>query len=827
MSGSDFQLKLESKRLLAGFSGGLREQTALIELAVSGVPGHGPAAEQRLRRCAVALCPDQSVFGPAESDWPATFLEPSDPGDPDVGRLGAWVVAFTVAIQRFGRDPLRRGRVVQARPDRISLAIPWRRDAFFGEALDFAIELVRRGVSGQSLATVAGHFGQNWPAVIANGLVPNRFRLIEAAMSRGIPVGVLPNFIQLGWGANAERFDGAFTGHTSWIADTLAHDKWNSKRTLARAEVVVPHAWVVHTLTDAQYVAANLTGWPVVVKPLNRVPDASGNGVTTGIPDPETLRTGFERAAHVSTGGVIVEEHVEGDDHRLLVVNGRFLAAARRTVAAGDLRFGAIDDVTAAVHPDNRALAERVARVIGLDVAGVDVLTTDINRPWHEVGGVVYGVCGQPDFDPHWMADPDRDLHGEMLDSVFAGRPARIPTAAITGTNGKTTTSEMLSTIWTAAGKLTGVCTTVAVRIGNQRVSSKNLSGWPGARIILEDPGVEAAVFEMPRKGLLKFGHPCDRYDVAALLNVQNDHIGDEGIDTLEQMAELKAEVLERAGLAVVVNADDPLCLAMRSRAGTDRHILVGSTDNTAIREHRRAGGEAVFVAERDGAPCVVLASGSGEQTLMPVRDIPAAMNGLLRFNISNAMFAAALAWAQGITLESIRRGLGTFRNSQDTNPGRYNFIDGFPAQVLFDYAHNADGFREMCSVLRSMPVPGRRILYSRGLGNHSAAQFAEVAPLMAEHFDEFVISCAERFVSVCQDYQNYEGADPVATMLSMSAARLRDAGVPADKITTTGDRTEGIGAALSRGRPGDLVVVLDDPNLAFSVIDGLRCPRS
>ena len=148
----------------------------------------------------------------------------------------------------------------------------------------------------------------------------------------------------------------------------------------------------------------------------------------------------------------------------------------------------------------------------------------------------------------------------------------------------------MLFNIWTAAGKVTGVCTTVAVRIGNQRVTTKNLSGWPGARIILEDPGVEAAVFEMPRKGLLKFGHPCDRYDVAALLNVQDDHIGADGIDTLEQMAELKAEVLERAGRAIVINADDPRCLAMRSRAGTDRHILVGGAEGPAIDEHRRAG---------------------------------------------------------------------------------------------------------------------------------------------------------------------------------------------------------------------------------------------
>lgn len=665
MPDSAFQLYLESTTLLAGYSGGLSETTALIELVVSGYPGYSPAIEQRLRHAALALCPEQRLFAIGESDWPTRFLKPAGPGDPELGWLGNWVVAFAVAIQRFGLDPVRHGRVLYAQPDRVSLAIPWRREASIAEALDASIELVRAGVSGQSPATGVGLPNQEPSALLANRLASNSFRLIDAAMSRDIPFAVLPDFIQLGWGVSAERFDGSFTGRTSWIAETLARDKWNSKRTLARAEVVVPHAWVVHNLTDAQYVAANLTGWPVVVKPVHRVSVDSDHGVTTGIPDPETLRIGFERAERAGTGGVMVEEHIEGDDHRLLVINGKFLAAARRKVVVGDPRFGAIVDVTVSVHPDNQALVERVARVVGLDIAGVDILTTDISRPWHEVGGAVYGVCGQPDFGPHWIADPDRDLSGELLDSVFAGRPHRIPTAAIAGTTGTTTTAEMLFTIWTAAGKLTGVCTTVGMGIGNQWVSSKNLAGWPGARIILEDPGVEAAVFEMPRNGLIEFGHPCDRYDVAALLNVQNEHIGDGGIETLDQLAELKAEVLERASQAVVVNADDPLCLAMRARAGTARHILVGSADKPAIYEHRRAGGEAVFVADRDGIPCIILATGEREQALMPVRDIPAAMNGLLRFSFSNAMFAAALAWAQGVTPEAIRRGLSAFSNSR------------------------------------------------------------------------------------------------------------------------------------------------------------------
>jgi cyanophycin synthetase len=317
---------------------------------------------------------------------------------------------------------------------------------------------------------------------------------------------------------------------------------------------------------------------------------------------------------------------------------------------------GTAEDVTGSAHPDNIALAERAARIIGLDIAGIDLLCPDISRSWREVGAAICEVNGQPGFRPHWLADPERDINGEILDILFAGRSARIPTAAITGTNGKTTTAEMLYRIWTAAGRRAGVCTTAVVRIDDQIVSTENLSGQPGARIILNDPGVEAAVLEMPRKGLIYFGHPCDRYDVAALLNVQDDHLGVDGIHTLEQMAEIKAEVLQRATRAIVVNAEDPLCMAMRVRASAGRHILVARTPEVgALAEHRRGGGEAVFLDTRGGRRMIVLAAAATETELMPVDDVPATMNGLLACNESNALFAAALAWAHGIDHDAIR----------------------------------------------------------------------------------------------------------------------------------------------------------------------------
>lgn len=341
--------------------------------------------------------------------------------------------------------------------------------------------------------------------------------------------------------------------------------------------------------------------------------------------------------------------------------------------------------------------------------------------------------------------------------------------------------------------------------------------------MILNDPGVEAAVFEMPRLGLMTLGHACDHYDVAALLNIQDDHIGVDGIDTLEQMAVLKAEVLERARNAIVVNANDRLCMAMRTRAGTNRHVLV-TVDSTTdlVVEHRSAGGEAVFVHQHQGADWIILAAGDTETPLMPVDEIPATMDGLLRFNTSNAMFASAMAWVQGIDTETIRHALSNFANSIEQNPGRYNFVEGFPFRVLLDFAHNPDGIRELCRIVDALPCAGRKILCSRNLANRHAHHMSAVAGTLAATFDNFVLGCSPRFVSECADYA---GPNPVATMLSMASQNLRDNGVEESSIISVSDPDELIRTSLALAAPGDLLVISAIPAV-LPVIDEFRRSR-
>jgi cyanophycin synthetase len=703
------------------------------------------------------------------------------------------------------------------------------------------------------------------------------------AMQRDIPVSVQSGVLQLGWGAQAERMDSSFTGRTSNIAARLARNKLLTSQWLSKARIPVPRQAVATEWNQAQQFARQLN-WPVVIKPLDRdqglgvVAGINSEAMLKSAfemalkyssravivekhidgNDYRMLVVGGKlfMATHRIPGGVIGDgllsvtqlvERVNGDPRRgigkrsllmrlelddeaqhcleeqgltreIIPEAGRFVRL-RRT--ANISRGGTAVDVTAMVHPDNRSVAERAARIIGLDIAGVDFLCPDISRSWREAGGAICEVNAQPGFRPHWLSDPGRDINGEVVDWLFRDKTPRIPTVAITGTNGKSTVARMLHHIWMTSGRIAGVCTTQGVWVGHELVSDHNLSGFPGAKILLDDPVVEVAVIEMPRKGLIRFGHACDRYDVAVLLNVQDDHIGVDGINSLEEMAWLKAEVLERASRAIVVNADDPLCLAMRSRTGAPRHILVSRNAQTpALRMHLDEGGHGVFVQLHYGHPWLVFAEGAVQTPLMPLADIPATMNGLLRFNEFNALFAAALAWAGGVSSDNIRAALSTFANTPAQNVGRCNFIEGFPFQLLLDYAHNPDGVPEVCEFAAKLPVYGRRRLLSLTLGNRHREHLDAIAPVLARNFEMFLLGCDADCVRKSADYAS---DDPIATMLNASREALLVRGVPPETIEIERDYALAIKRALADACPGDLLVMLAEPWITLPIIEAAK----
>lgn len=473
-------------------------------------------------------------------DLPAALLV----GQPDAQDLASWLAATVVAFERQARDAVGPAQVLSSSGGKLVLALPYHRQDVLKGAIQMAL---RHGLIWSALS-------QWLQAVQAAGLAPNTLRFALAAMARCFPVAVLGNgVIQIGWGAAQQRMESSFTGNTSVLATRMARDKTMTTAVLASAGLPVPRSATVSDFAQAGKVAQTL-GWPVVIKPSNR---DQGQGVVPDIRTDAMLEQAFERAARLSPRRVIVEKHVPGDDHRMLVVGGRMMMATRRIPAGvvGDgehtvaqlmeqvnadprrgtghrsmlkrlvldddaetrlaeqaltadsvlepgrmvaLRRtanistgGTAVDVTAQVHPDNQRLAERAARVIGLDIAGVDLLCPDISRSWREVGAAICEVNAQPGFRPHWLGDPARDVNGEVIDWLFRDKPARIPTAAITGTNGKTTAGRMLHRIWMTAGRTAGVCTTHGVWVGDDMVTQQSLSGFPGGRMLLMDPAAK------------------------------------------------------------------------------------------------------------------------------------------------------------------------------------------------------------------------------------------------------------------------------------------------------------------------------------------------
>ncbi len=868
-------IKISDLVFSSGAQCGLLGPTARCRWTFSDKIDNAPDLTPRLRTQVKQLWPHGVMHGSDAIDWPQGFVR-SSPAAPEIA---LWAVALSVAIQHLAGDPVGGGRVIQSGPDHFVTALPWHRKDVLGEGMKFAARhlmlWLQSPVSAAQADELLADF-QTWLGLVQpGGLAPNTFRFAMAARRRGLPVNVRTRILQLGWGCNMEWMDSSFTGRTGCLATNIARNKPCASQWLREGGVPVPPAGIASQASDALKLARKL-GWPVVVKPSNR---DQGEGVVPGIRDEPSLQLAYEAAAKLSPGSVIVEKHIPGDDHRMLVVGGRLLAATRRIPGGvtGDgkstltqlldevnadprrgtdkrsllialaldqeamsclteqgltassipeagcfvplrrtaniSRGGTAVDVTDQVHPDNRLIALRAARLVGLDIAGVDFLCPDISRSWREVGGAVCEVNAQPGFRPHWLAQPERDINGEIIDGLFRSKPARIPTAAITGTNGKSTTARMLHHIWRVAGKNAGVCTSHGVWVGDDRINDENLSGYPGGNILLGDPSVESAIIEMPRKGLMVFGHPCDRYDVAALLNVQNDHVGRDGIQSLEQMARLKAEVLERATHAIVVNAEDPLCLAMRSRTRAKHHILVATDARTpALIEHLEKGGSGVFEDSYEGASWIILAEGTRRDPLMPLAEIPATMNGLLRFNEINALFASALAWAQGIAPATIRRALSSFTNSCKHNPGRYNFIEGFSYQILLDYAHNLPGLSELCKVVDRLPVQGQRRLTFLKLGNRQQAHIDEVnemAACIARTFDHIIVGANPELIRRSSDWS---GEDPVAQMQAYWLKCLLDHGVPERAIALEPDEKKAVSLGLASAQAGDLLVLIAGP---------------
>ncbi len=673
------------------------------------------------------------------------------------------------------------------------------------------------------------------------------------------------SLIQLGHGKFQQRIQATVTGRTSYIAVELAQDKEETNKILANGGLPVPQQELVRSADRAVRAAERLgypvvtkpyngnhgRGISIGLKTADDVragfaaaaEHSSSVIVETFLQgeDHRLLVVGGELVAatrrtpgHVVGDGVLtvraLVERVNQDPRRgighekvmtrieldaqadaMLARVGMTpdsVPAAGQTVllrsTANLSTGGTATDVTDIIHPDNREMAVRAVTAIGLDVGGVDFLCPDIAESYKTVGGGICEVNAAPGFRMHVAPSEGtpRDVAGPVIDMLFPpGTASRVPIAALTGTNGKTTTARMLAHIAKMAGHTPGLTTTDGVYIDGQRTVEGDMTGPVATRMVLADPKIDIAVLEVARGGLLRAGMGVPWVNVGAVLNVKSDHLGLKGIDTLEQLAEVKRILVEVARDCAVLNADDEHVIRMSAHTDA-KHLCYVTTNpqHAVVREHIRAGGRACALEAGVNGQMITLYDKGRHIPLLWTHLIPATLEGRAMHNVSNAMFAAAMAFSLDFKLDAIRQGLRTFDSTFFQAPGRMNVYDEHPFKVIFDYAHNAHAVAAMADLAGRLDVRGRRIVVVAGPGDRRDEDIRDIALAVAGRFDHYV----------CRRDDSLRGraGDEVPNMI---AATLRAQGVPEEAISVIPDEQQAIDAALRMGRPGDLLLVFAD----------------
>ncbi|GIX04321.1 MAG: cyanophycin synthetase [Planctomycetaceae bacterium] len=605
-------------------------------------------------------------------------------------------------------------------------------------------------------------------------LGPSTSAIVEAGRKRNIPFRRLNtgSLVQLGYGAKQRRIWTAETDQTSAIAESIAQDKDLTKSLLRAAGVPVPHGRRVHSPEDA-WAAAQELGGPVVVKPL----DANhGRGVFMDLTDREQIMSAYREALKEGSG-VIVEQFARGHEHRLLVIGGKLVAAARGEAACvigdgqhtiaelidlqinSDPRRGETEDcplnpvyldamtltelrrqgrdpkdvlqpgervlvrrndtlsedVTDLVHPSIAAHAVTAARVVGLDIAGLDMVVEDVSRPLEEQQGMFVEVNAGPGLLPHLkpVKGQPRPVGEAIIDMLFPpGEDGRIPIVSVTGTNGKTTTSRLVAAILRAAGYHVGLACSDGIYLDGRTIEVGDCAGPRSARSVLLNPQVEAAVLECARGGILREGLGFDKCAVAIVTNIGSaDHLGQYDLHTPEDMFKVKrcgVDVVLPTG-AAVLNAEDPLVARMAPLSAGSVIFFSLDPDHPVIREHLAQGKRAVTVHEK----WVVLADGKCQERLIALQEIPCTHGGSVRFQIENVLAAVATAWHLNIPHPITISALRNFHSGLIDNPGRFNVVRrGDRTLILFD-GRNVSALQALVAGLESWNGHVRAVVYS------------------------------------------------------------------------------------------------------------------
>ncbi|MBK9478069.1 MAG: cyanophycin synthetase [Bacteroidetes bacterium] len=634
-------------------------------------------------------------------------------------------------------------------------------------------------------------------------LGPSTGSIVDEAVSRGIPYMRLNkhSLVMLGHGVNQTRIQATVSSTTSNIAVEIACDKEETKNLLDAASIPIPRGRIIYDEEELESAVKSI-GYPIVLKPVN---GNHGRGITTNVRNWDDAIVAMIAAKKISRA-VICEKFVTGFDYRLLVINYKLIAAAKRTPAAitgdgvhtvkelidtvnsdprrgyghekvltaikvDDMTMqllheknlslesvvpkdeilylkttanlstgGTATDITDLVHPYNVFMAERIARIIGLDICGIDIMAPDLTTPLNENGGAVLEVNAGPGFRMHIAPTEGlaRNVAEPVVDMLYPpGKSSRIPIIAVTGTNGKTTTTRLIAHMVKTMGYKVGFTTTDGIYIQNRMLERGDCTGPKSAEFVLRDPTVDFAVLECARGGILRAGLGFHNCDIGIVTNIAEDHLGLKDINTIEDMARVKAVVPESVlpeGYAIL-NADDDLVFNMSKSLECKICLFSLDATNPRILKHCEDGGLAAVV--EDGY--ITICKGTWKIRVDKVVNIPLTFSGKAIFMIQNILPAVLAGFVRNFKIEDMRIALETFIPSPTQTPGRMNLFQFKNFQVMVDYAHNSAGFAAIGKFLEKITAKPKVGIIA-GVGDRRDSDIISLGKLAANMFDEIII---------------------------------------------------------------------------------------
>ena len=693
-------------------------------------------------------------------------------------------------------------------------------------------------------------------------LGPSTGSIVQEAQDRGIPWIRLNKYslCQLGYGANQKRIQATVTSETSNIGVEIACDKEDTKYLLEQAEVEVPKGEIIRRESSVED-ACDYVGFPLVVKPIS---GNHGRGITVDVNSYKEAVEAFNIAKEISRS-VILEKFITGEDYRLLVINNKLVAAAKRTPAhvigngkstiqelidkvnedprrgyghekvltmitvneltktiiasngyeldtiieKGEMLIlkdtanlstgGTAEDVTDIVHPANVFMAERISKIIDLDICGIDVMTTDISKPLSETGGAVLEVNAGPGFRMHLAPTTGlpRNVAAPVIDKLFPpGSTSRIPIVAVSGTNGKTTTTRLIAHMAKMKGYRVGYTTSDGVYIQNRLLMKGDCTGPASAEFVLKDPTVNFAILESARGGLLRAGLGFKKCDIGIVTNVASDHLGLKGIHTIEQLAKVKGVIPETVlpdGTAIL-NADDDLVYAMRKNVDCNVALFSLDENNSHIKAMQRRGG--ISAIYENGY--ITLCRGEWKMRVIKAVNVPLTFGGKATFMIQNVLPAVITAYLYGHTLEDMKVALETFIPSPSQTPGRLNLFKFKNFQILLDYAHNPAGMRALKQFTNNLEATVKVGIIA-GIGDRREEDNNEMGSIAAEMFDEIIIR---------QDKRLRGKTEKELIKMLDDGIKMKD---PLKKTMIIPSEKEAILYAVKHAKKGALIVLCSD----------------